>query len=464
MEYIKQNRDNLAEHYVHFNDDYTIIVDIDGHDKLLNFKNKKKWLYDGNGEYPYYTNTNKKTVDIIQFLYGIKTDNVILKFKDNNKNNLTQNNIEIYHEYDAIIKQQYNIKKYIQGHYKDNGQSAYLIKNPVWITNDGTYLMYCEGKENENNNVPIVKLCKKSYDIIKKYEKDNKFILTFYKNTEGYIIQHHKNRYMHQIIMNFYGNGKGTTNMSVDHINNDKLNNTYDNLRIATQKEQRKNTICDKEEKKKQRPKTAMALPYVNISNDSDSDDDSDSDNDSNNNSNNDSNNKKVLPLRQHTTYNKTEAGVSYYRIEKSHPDLTKCWNSNKRKGSSLGEKLKEVYEQLDYLKIHHKLKPRKKIPMPPSLGITMKTRKSGNVFYSLKFDKRIIVDGKRKALTLEHELDPPPEDKDRESYNPEYIYEKIKIMKPELIGLYPHLDDYINSGIKKSTKELLQLFPDLKI
>jgi len=38
--------------------------------------------------------------------------------------------------------------------------------------------------------------------------------------------------------MNCYGNGRGTANISVDHVDRDKMNNTMDNLRLATLIEQ----------------------------------------------------------------------------------------------------------------------------------------------------------------------------------------------------------------------------------
>ena len=47
--------------------------------------------------------------------------------------------------------------------------------------------------------------------------------------------------FIHQIITGCYGNGKGTKNISVDHIDQDPLNNCYDNLRIATREEQQNN-------------------------------------------------------------------------------------------------------------------------------------------------------------------------------------------------------------------------------
>jgi hypothetical protein len=61
------------------------------------------------------------------------------------------------------------------------------------------------------------------------------------------------NLYIHQIITGCYGNGKGTKNISVDHIDQDPLNNSLENLRIATREEQEKNSKGIKEGTKRER-------------------------------------------------------------------------------------------------------------------------------------------------------------------------------------------------------------------
>ena len=120
------------------------------------------------------------------------------------------------------------------GHTKSLGRTANQIKNPIWeITNPHTgeitaVIMYCEPNE-------YCELCPTSYQKILDYEAthNNGEKLTWYKTTNGYI-SCHNNVFIHQVIMETWGNGKGTGIVSVDHLDRNPLNNRYDNLRIAT--------------------------------------------------------------------------------------------------------------------------------------------------------------------------------------------------------------------------------------
>lgn len=128
------------------------------------------------------------------------------------------------------------------GHTKSLGRTANQQKNPRWeITTPQTgeitaIVMYCEPNE-------YCELCPTSYQKILEYEAthNNGEKLTWYKTTNGYI-SCHNNVFIHQVIMNTWGHGKGTSVISVDHIDRNPLNNRYDNLRVATMQEQQKNS------------------------------------------------------------------------------------------------------------------------------------------------------------------------------------------------------------------------------
>ena len=250
---------------INFNSKLKIIVDPQ---QLCVINNKnKKFNIDDSNDYPYYK-SNYKNVNILQLLFKFKQNNIKYEFKNNNKFDLRKNNVVIKHEYDSIIRNKYNIVDYIQGHFENNGIDAYIMKNPIWITDDSKYLMYCEKDI-------ICILCEKSYKILKDFEENKKCKNTWFKLKNGYIMSNPSDLYIHQIITNFHGNGKGTKNLSVDHIDRNPLNNSFDNLRIANRKEQENNSKGIMKNTKRAKSKNTYPLPqgitqdmlpkYINI-------------------------------------------------------------------------------------------------------------------------------------------------------------------------------------------------------
>ena len=234
----------------------TYFVDLNDKDRIINF-NKTFVFTNEDDLYPSYS-YNYKRFTYLDFIFSFNQESVHYIFKNENPLDLRRCNVEIYHFYHKNIIEKYTVIEYINGHYLTMGQDANIMKNPIWKIkeNDKEYLlMYCEKDT-------ICKLCVESYQKILEYEINinNGKKITFYCHSNGYILCS-LNLYIHQLITGCFGNGKGTKNISVDHIDQDPLNNTWDNLRISTQKEQQQNTKGIKEGTKRERKHNAKVLP-----------------------------------------------------------------------------------------------------------------------------------------------------------------------------------------------------------
>ena len=299
---------------INFNNE-NILVDFEDLFKIINHKRTFTRLTD-DCKYPYYMR-NKQKISYLEFLFNFNDKNIRYIFKNKNIFDLRRNNISIFHKFHEQIKDKYQIVDYNLGHYKTNGKSAYDVKNPTWKTKDNTVLMYCEPNT-------ICKLCPISYQKILDFEKKLKKKLTFYKHSNGYITTHHNNLYIHQIITGCYGNGKGTKNISVDHIDQDPFNNTYENLRIATRKQQEQNSKGIKIGTKRSRKKSAIPLPEGLT--------------------------QDMMP--KYITYNKEcynkEKNLwrEFFRIEK-HPKQKKLISGSKSSKLTILEKLEQIKEKM---------------------------------------------------------------------------------------------------------------------
>jgi len=227
-----------------------ITLDEDDWDDLQNIDKKLNFMKGDN--YPFYRENNR-SISILEYLFGYKPTDNIYVFKNNNKLDLRRENITCYPPFYSQLVKKYNVIDYIPGHVKTIGQHAYKMKNPIWKVRE-----YCEKDT-------ICKLCPKSYQKILDFEKEqnNGEKLTFFKNGTNYILSHFGTSgiHIHQVITGCYGNGKGTKNISVDHIDQDPLNNTYDNLRVVSQEVQQQNTKGIKPGTKRARKKSAKPLP-----------------------------------------------------------------------------------------------------------------------------------------------------------------------------------------------------------
>lgn len=272
------------------------------------------------------------------------------------------------------VKNNYNIIEFNQGHSKSRGiQAYYHLKNPFWKIinekNEEIILLYCEKNT-------LCKLCPISYQKILDYETENNIKLTWYLAANGYITGNNKLT-MHQVIMNYYGNGKGIKNISVDHIDRDKLNNCYNNLRLATFEEQYRNCKGILSGTKRERKYNAKELPN-GITQDM---------------------------LKKYVVYYKDYADKDkkilreYFRIEK-HPKLDKLWSTTKSNKITIQEKLVQANKVVDDLE--NDIYPEKEgNPLPKYVSLINTRGKEHLVFEKRVLDKRLNL-----KMVLPHEFD----------------------------------------------------------
>jgi hypothetical protein len=152
------------------------------------------------------------------------------------------------------------------GHIKTQGRTANHMKNPLWeITNSRTgevtdIVMYCEPNQ-------YCQLCPTSYQKILEYEathnKGEK--MTWYRTQNGYISCHSNNNvFIHQVIMDTWGEDDHNNTNVVAHLDRNPLNNRYDNLRISILQEHQKynsSAAAGGDNDKRERKHSAKELP-----------------------------------------------------------------------------------------------------------------------------------------------------------------------------------------------------------
>ncbi len=264
-----------------------------------------------------------KNIKLHKFLFSDKEYDYI-EFKNNNKTDFRLSNVNLK-LYDIEVPK--NVQILEKGkHIKiTEGKFSGQIRNMYWKVKDKNsnlyYLMSCKDL---NKNTVYFKFDINSLDkVLNAYEgkrhvwhsDKNGYVKTTYIDSDGIKI----NRYLHQHLMNYYGNGLNKNTKTIDHINRDKLDNRLSNLRLATQSEQNINTD------KRNRKCNAKDLP--------------------------DGLTQDMIPkyvVYYNECYNKEkDLYRDFFKIEK-HPkyDATIC--SSKSNKVSIHDKLKEIK---DYLK-----------------------------------------------------------------------------------------------------------------
>lgn len=231
-----------------------------------------------------------------------------------------------YETLKASIENNYKVVNYNKGHSKTVGVHANIRKNPFWNVldehNQERIIMYCETRS-------VCKLCPISFQKIIEFEKEHDVKITWFMAANGYIVGSNKLS-MHQIIMNCYGNGHGTGTISVDHIDRDKLNNCYNNLRLATFEEQHQNCKGMLPGTKRERKHNARPLPD-GISQDM---------------------LKKYVVYYDDFADKDKKRPRQYFKIEK-HPMQTSPWIGCKSSKVSIIQKLAEANANVNELDTH---------------------------------------------------------------------------------------------------------------
>lgn len=378
---------------IRFNHNY-VLIDFTDLFSIINFDKNFIHYYPEEKPYPYYLRHNQK-ISYLEHLFKYDGINIEYIFVNNNIYDLRRNNIHIHHIYHNQILNKYNIIDYKLGHYAENGKDAYVMKNPIWKireNNTDIWLMFCE-KET------IVKLCQKSLDKILEYEnKNDNTKLTFFYHSNGYICSS-IGLFIHQIITGCYGNGKGTKNISVDHIDQDPLNNTWENLRIATREQQEQNSKGIKEGTKRERKHNAQDLPE-GITQEM---------------------MKKYVVYYNEWLDKEHTKKREFFKIEK-HPKLDKPWMTTKSNKVSIQDKLIQANKVVTDLE--NNIYPEKIEAIMPKYVSLINCRNKPHLI----FEKRI--EGKRlnikMVLPLEYDLKEQLEilnDKIKEKYADENLF-----------------------------------------
>ena len=364
----------------------TIYVDI--HDLFSIINHKRGFIHvDDTKSFPYYIQANRK-ISYFEFIYKYSENSVHCEYVNGNNYDIRRNNIEIYPKQHLYVKEKYQeIISYKIGHLIVSGKESNKVKNSTWKvkTNKGSIkiIMFCEKDT-------YIELCEHSYKKIMEFQEKHKKHITFSKHINGYI-QSSANLFIHQIIMNCYGNGKGTSTISVDHIDRNPLNNFMNNLRIVKCEVQQSNSKGILKGTKRGRKHNARPLPDGITQ---------------------DMLKKYVVYYRE--CYNKEKNLYrEFFKIEKN-PNLDKVWCTSKSGKLTLMDKLKQANDVAEHIEKHGSIEEMIVLPSgTPHLKLKMSLPKY--VSYQtmrnkpyLVFEKRIqnMETNKKQRICLKHAMD----------------------------------------------------------
>lgn len=246
----------------------------------------------------------------------------------------------------------------IDGKLNKFGKTANKEKNRIKIVMDEQQNIYCIMFCEKNT------ITKFSYNTLDKILNVNS---SWYLLKNNYIGTHMNNTiiYLHQYLMDLYGQGKGTT--SIDHINRDKLDNRIENLRYANPSLQNSNMD------KKQRQKNAQKLP--------------------------DGITQSMIPKYVYYATQFVNKGTDkeyirdFFVIEKHPKSDKKCIYSSKSMKVSIIDKLNEVCNIIQQLEQNEEIKPKKTLPKYIYTKLSKRTKGKLEINYERK------INGKKESM-----------------------------------------------------------------
>ena len=339
---------------INFTDTYFLIVD--SFQLVLILNKNKNWIFDETETYPYY-NKNSKKILLINLLFKFNQKNVKYEFRNDNILDIRKENVIPVHNYNNIIRKNFNIVNYYPRKCDIQGKDAGIMKNPIWLTKDNKYLMYCEPET-------LCILCKESIKRVREYENKENVYIFWTKNKLGEIVNN-KKVLIQQVILNFYKSNKF---QKISHIDDNLLNNRVENLRISTIK----NKILSKRNRKKTAKKLPKGLKNSMIP-------------------------KYVVYYNEIYNDNFRE----YFRIE-GHPKLDKIYSGSKSKKFNIFQKLqliKNKLKELDSSEIIEKPK------LPQYISISNIREKTYLVFDKKTDKKRYTLKMKLTDFNIDEEV-----------------------------------------------------------
>jgi len=196
------------------------IKDKDTSDQSNEIKEKRK-----------YEKRSKSVIELNRELYN-----------DNSKdNNYVKDAWKTLDEYNIPNKEKFTIISAHPGHFVTMGYDTGSLKNPYWLVKDKDnkefYIMYCfKDTYTYFSKEEFKEIINPAIDIYPTWH----FHTTGYIATKSYPNHDNTMIYLHQLVCKKY-NVKERDNLSVDHINQNKLDNQHTNLRFATQSLQNEN-------------------------------------------------------------------------------------------------------------------------------------------------------------------------------------------------------------------------------